>query len=200
MAKFHYRDSPTPQQKAAFKPYLSEDEELILVAGFSQAYIRQEFLLFFFFPGIIFGLSGAILSWYLGIGAVWSVGTAFIMMLVVAIVKTIHLHHANRYILTTRRVMIKKGVFSVKLTAALYDKVTHIEVDQTFVDRVLLHHGDVIINTAGLSRNEIVLKYIDYPMEFKNLLERLINREREHYGIRSGPVSAVEGEIVDLGD
>ena len=31
----------------------------------------------------------------------------------------------------------------------------------------------------------------------KNLLERMINREREQYGGHSGPVTTIEGELVD---
>ena len=73
------------------------------------------------------------------------------MPLFVAILKTLHTYHANRYLLTTSRVIIKKGLFNIKLTATLYDKITHLEVDQSFFDRMLLHHGDIIINTAGMS-------------------------------------------------
>lgn len=196
MAKFHYRESPTVKQKNAFSPYLSEDEELILVTGLSHAYLRNKFIIYFLFPGIIFGLSIGGLGFLLGFSKTWIWGLVPFAMLLVAILKTMHVYHANRYLLTTRRVMIKKGIFGVKLTAALYDKITHLEVDQPFIDRVLLHHGDIIINTAGQSKNEIILKHVDYPMEIKNLLERLINREREQFGLRSNVTETVEGEIL----
>ena len=117
-------------------------------------------------------------------------------MIAAAILKTMHLYHSNRYLLTTRRVVIKKGIFGVKLSATLFDKITHLEVDQSFTDRLLLHHGTIIINTAGMSKGEISLKYVDYPMELKNLLERLINREREQFGLRGTTLTEVEGEIV----
>ncbi len=42
----------------------------------------------------------------------------------------------------------------------------------------------------------VMLKYVDYPMEFKNLMDRLISREREQYGIRGGTINTVEGEII----
>lgn len=197
MAKFHYKDSPSPAQKKAFTPYLSEDEELILVTGLSKAYIRSKFIIYFVFPGIIFGLLGFGLGWVLKLDILWSVIIGLILVLIVALLKTLHIYHANRYLFTTRRVIIKQGLFSVKLTAALFDKITHIEVDQSFIDRLLLHHGHIIVNTAGLSRNEIILSYVDYPIELKNLLERLINREREQYGMRPSAVSTVEGQIVE---
>lgn len=196
MAKFHYRESPTQKQRDTFKKYLSEDEELVLVAGFSRAYIRSKFILYLLFPGIIFLGLGLGSGWFFGLGKIWALGLGIGGMILSAIFRTIHIHHANRYLLTTRRVVIKRGLFSVKLTAALFDKITHLEVDQSFMDRLLLHHGTIIVNTAGLNKGEISLKFVDYPLELKNLLERLINREREQFGLRGVNLTEVEGEII----
>ncbi|MDO8618525.1 MAG: PH domain-containing protein [Candidatus Daviesbacteria bacterium] len=196
MTKFHYRESPTPGQKKAFSSYLSEDEELVLVASLSGAYLRNKFFTYLFFPGIIFGLVIAGLGFILGVSQTSIIIMAGITMLLAAFLKTLHQYHANRYLLTTKRVMIKKGLFGVKLTAALYDKITHIEVDQSLLDRLLLHHGNILINTAGANKSDFIMKYVDYPMELKNLLERLINREREQAGTGVRTVSAVEGEII----
>lgn len=197
MSKFHYRDAPSPKQKKAFEKYLSEDEELVLVTGLSGAYLRQEAIIYFIFPGIIFGIMSGLLAWTVSLDMWYILGFAIVAMTIVSILKTLHLHHANRYLLTTRRVMIKKGLFAVKLTAALFDKITHIEVDQGLIDRLLLHHGSIIVNTAGMNKSEFIMQYVDYPMELKNILERLINREREQLGKKYEPLSAVEGEIVD---
>lgn len=83
------------------------------------------------------------------------------------------------------------------MTSALYDKITHIEVEQGFLDRLIMKHGTVIVNTAGMNKAEIKIEYVDAPIEFKNLLERLINRERESFGRPTGPVVAVEGEVIE---
>lgn len=195
MAKFHYRESPSPQQNKAFSQYLSEDEELILVTGFSGAYIRSKFMFYLFFPGVIFAGIGFGLGTSFKFEMTQAIILGVVLAILAAFLKTFHHYHANRYILTSKRLMIKKGLFGVKLSVALYDKITHLEVDQSFMDRVFLHHGDVIINTAGINRNEIILKSVDYPMEIKNLLERLIHRERDQSG-GHGSISAVEGEIV----
>ena len=194
MAKFHYRESPTAKQKKAFSPYLSEDEDLVLAIGLSKAYIRSKFILYLLFPGLLFFGLGIGLGWILGLSKGWSFGISVSALIIVAILKTMHLYHSNRYLLTTKRVVIKKGLFSVKLTAALFDKITHLEVDQGVIDRFLLHHGSIKINTAG--QGQIALNFIEYPMEIKNLLERLINREREQLGMRAQNVTALEGEIV----
>lgn len=196
MAKFHYHDSPSEKQKKTFKKYLSEDEELVLVTGFSPAYIRSKFIMYLLFPGMLFLAIGLGIGWLLGIGKVWSLATALTLMFGSSALKTSHLYHSNRYLLTSRRVVIKKGIFGVKLSATLYDKITHLEVDQSIIDRMLLHHGSIIINTAGMNKGEINLKFVDYPMELKNLLERLINREREQFGLRGATLTEVEGEIL----
>lgn len=196
MAKFHYRESPTEKQKKAFRKYLSEDEELVLVTSLSKAYIRSKFVLYLLFPGLIFFGLGLGLGWLLGFGKTWALILGLALLFLFAILKTMHVYHANRYLLTTRRVVIKKGIFSVKVSATLFDKITHLEVDQSFIDRLLLHHGTIHISTAGLNKMEIILKYVDYPMELKNLLERLINREREQFGLRGINLTEVEGEII----
>lgn len=196
MAKFHYRESPTEKQRNAFKKFLSEDEELVLVTGFSAAYLRSKFLMYILFPGMLFLGLGLGAGWLLGLGKTWALVLGLAGMLMVAIIRILHVYHANRYLLTTRRVIIKKGVFGVKLTAALFDKITHLEVDQSIIDRLFMHHGTIIINTAGMNKGEIMLKYADYPMELKNLLERLINREREQFGLRGATLTEVEGEII----
>ncbi|MDP3732947.1 MAG: PH domain-containing protein, partial [Candidatus Daviesbacteria bacterium] len=149
MAKFHYKDSPSEKQKNTFKKYLSEDEELILVIGFSKAYIRSKFIIYLFFPGLLFLAIGLGLGWVLGFSKIWALILGFSLMFLSAILKTIHLYHANRYFLTTRRVIIKRGIFGVKITAVLFVKITNLEVNQSFFDRILLHHGTIIINTAG---------------------------------------------------
>lgn len=196
MAKFHYQDAPKEKDIKAFAKYLSEDEELVLVTGFSSAYIRQEAILFFIFPGIISGILFGGILWFLGFSKIAILIATFAGMVLTSIIKTWHLYHSNRYILTTRRVMIKKGLFGVRLSSSMYDKITHIEVDQSLIERLLLHHGNIIINTAGMSKNDFILRFVDYPIELKNLLERLINKEREQMGRKFEPLSAVEGEIV----
>lgn len=196
MAKYHYKESPTLKDRQIFAKYLSEDEELVLAIGFSKAYIRSKFIIYLMFPGLLFFGIGLGLGWIFGFAKSWALGLSITLMILVALLRTMHIYHANRYLFTTKRVVIKRGLFSVKLTAALFDKITHLEVDQSVIDRFLLHHGSIIVNTAGLNQGGIVLRYVDYPMEIKNLLERLINREREQLGMRAQPITALEGEIV----
>lgn len=197
MGKQRYSEGASAKDKQAFAKYLAEDEELVLATGYGKNYLRHRFALYTMIPGSIFILLG--LSWaYLtknNLGQGLMIGLS--LAIIFAILKTFWTYHAHRYLLTTRRVIIKDGFFTVKLTAALYDKITHIEVKQNLIDRLIMRHGLIIINTAGGQKDEIKLNFVDAPIEFKNLLERLINREREQYGRTIGPVTTLEGELVD---
>lgn len=196
MSKLHYHEAPSEKEKQSFAKFLAEDEELILATGLGEVYLRSHFITGIILPGLVFILGGLGVAYILQFNLGWGLLIGLLVATVSSFLRTLHLHHANRYLLTTRRVIIKRGIFAVKLTAALYDKITHIEVEQGFFDRALMHYGKIIINTAGTNKGEITLEYVDYPIEFKNLLERLINREREQFGLRSGPVVTLEGEVV----
>lgn len=190
-------ENRSPDEKKAFAPFLSDDEELVLATGFGKNYMRHKYVYYFLWPGGLLIAGGFGFAYFLqfNLGAGLLIGT--VLALFWALVLAIWHYHANRYLLTTRRVIIKKGLVSVKLVSALYDKITHIEVDQGVLDRLVMKHGSIIINTAGGNKDELKIIYIDNPMQFKNLLERLINRERERFGGQSGPVVTVEGELVE---
>lgn len=197
MAKLHYRDSPSEKERKRFAKYLAEDEELTLATGYGRVYLTQLFIIYILLPGAIFILAGLALSFFLKFNLGYGLLIGLIGAILFAWIKTLHTYNAHRYLLTTRRLIVKQGFFTVKINSALYDKITHIEVDQSLYDRLVMHHGKVIIHTAGMNKNEITLNYVETPIEFKNLLERLINREREEFGRRGEVLTTLEGEIIE---
>src|SRR5260221_477574 len=198
MARGKYSGGVSPKDKKHFAGILAEDEELILATGFGKHYLRQLFILQLMLPGLAFILIGlAAVVYFFQLNFILGILIGLGLAVVFSILKTFLTYHSNHYLLTTRRVIIKKGYFTVKLTTALFDKITHIEEDQGFIDRIVLHHGTILIHTAGSNKDELVLRYVEEPIQFKNLLERLIHREREHYSRGSTPLEAVEGEVID---
>lgn len=197
MGKPHYGEGASAKEKKSFTPFLAEDEELVLATGYGKNYIRHRWAIYFLVAWIVLIIAGFAAAYFLKTAPGYGLISGTILAILAAYIKATWTYHAHRYLLTTRRVIIKKGLFSVKLTSALYDKITHIEVDQSLYDRIIFHHGSIIINTAGMNKGEIRLDFVDAPIEFKNLLERLINREREQFGRSTGPVVAVEGEILE---
>ncbi len=204
MAKVKFAEGASAEDKKHFAKYLAEDEELVVATGYGSNYIKHRFAYYLMLPGVIFIVAPTLYQYFKFkdssealLQTSYGLLVGFILACVVALIKSIWLYHSHRYLLTTRRVIIKNGFFAVKLITALYDKITHIEVDQSLVDRMIMKHGNIIINTAGGNKDELRLDYVDKPIEFKNMLERLINRERESVGRGTGPVVAVEGELVE---
>lgn len=195
--KSSYAEGASPRDKKVFAAYLAEDEELVLVTGYGKNYLKHKFAYYMILPGGLFWFLGLAGAYFYQVNLGYGLLGGMAASMVLAYIKTVFDYHAHRYLLTTRRVLIKKGFLSVKLISALYDKVTHIEVDQSFLDRLIMKHGNVIISTAGMNKLEMRIDFIDDPIEFKNLLERLINREREQLGKSTGTVVAVEGEVVE---
>ncbi len=197
MSKPHYKPEASEADKKGFKKYLSEDEELVLVTGFGKTFLRQKFIVQIFLPGAIFLVAALIYGYLkhlsLAFGLIWGLVLATLF----SALQTWIIYQSHRYLLTNRRVIIKEGFFRVKLSSALFDKITHIEVDQGLIDRLFLRHGKVIINTAGANRDELVLKYVEYPIEFKNILEQLIHQEREYFRSISEPLEPIRGEVLD---
>jgi uncharacterized membrane protein YdbT with pleckstrin-like domain len=141
-----------------YSKYLARGEKIISVFGIGNRY---------FWTNVIVFLPMSFLL----------VGMPFLL-------KIIHIKQSKKYILTDRRIIIKDGVLSIKLTSAPYDKITHIIVKQDFIKRISYGIGDIKIHTAatGPTPVEIDITDIDDPMEVKNLIEELIIKERSLLG------------------
>ncbi len=144
------------KQKKRYADYLAEGEEIIAVFGIGNRY--------FWLNAVSLGLLSFVL-----------VGLPFLM-------KLVHLKHSKTYILTDRRVLIKDGVFSIKITTAPYDKITHITVREDFFKKLSYGIGDITIHTAGPTPVEIDLIKVQNPMHVKNLIEELMIKERSLLG------------------
>lgn len=140
-----------------YAQYLAKGEDIITVFGIGNRY--------FWINTILFSPLALVL-----------VGLPFLL-------KIIHLKHSKTYILTDRRILIKDGVFSTKITSAPLDKVTHITVREDFFKKLSYGIGDITIHTAGPTPVEIDLVKVQDPMKIKNLIEELIIKERSLLGV-----------------
>ncbi|MCL4390033.1 MAG: PH domain-containing protein [Patescibacteria group bacterium] len=162
--------------------YLANGEEIVTVFGIGNRYFWLNIASYLFlvtflliYPFILSRVSLLVAGYgwliYLPAALVALIGLPFI-------IKLIHLRHKMAYIFTNRRVLIKDGVLSVKLTSAPYDKITHLTVKEDFLKRISYQMGDIVIHTAGPTPIETDLFKIQHPMKIKNLLEELIIKER----------------------
>jgi membrane protein YdbS with pleckstrin-like domain len=142
----------TERQREKYADYLAEGEEIVAAFGIGPRYFWSNVAAL------------APLSLVL-------IGLPFLL-------KLVHLKHSKTYLLTNRRVLVKDGVFSVKITTAPYDKITHITVQENFLTKLFYKMGDITIHTAGPTPVEIDLLKVQYPMRIKNLIEELIVKEK----------------------
>lgn len=174
----------TDQEKQRLSPYLAEGEEIVAVFGIGERYFWIIIISYFLLVVMLIVYPWAILKlpdlesvgqwrylFYLPAALVSAIGLPYIARLV-------HLKHKMTYILTDRRVLVKDGVLSVKITSAPYDKITHLTVKEDFLTRISYQIGDITIHTAGPTPIETDLIKVQHPMRVKNLLEELIIKER----------------------
>ena len=86
-----------------------------------------------------------------------------------------YLKIANIYVLTNKRILVKKGWLSNYTISIDYKNITDITVNESFIYRLLTCSGDMIINTAGTDKKETVLQHIDDPFKVKNMIDELKN-------------------------
>lgn len=176
MKNLPYTRTATTKEKNKYKHYLSPEEKMLYITSLSKIYLFQKLIWTFVFPGILIIITAVAVGYFSDLNILVGLLTGYLLAFIVAAVYTYTLAKGTQYILTDRRLLKQKGYFNISLTAAIYDKITHVEVRQTFLQRTLLHYGVINIHTAGSQNKEIVLENIAYPLQFKNLLERLIDR------------------------
>lgn len=182
-------------EKKKYAHFLAEGEEVVAVFGIGERYFWYSILSYLIlvlflagYPQLLkliseFSFIASYGNWlYVPALIVTLIGLPFILRL-------IHLKHRMTYIFTDRRVLVKDGVLSVKLTSAPYDKISHLTVKEDFLKRISYQIGDITIHTAGPTPIETDLIKIQHPMKIKNLLEELIIKERSLLGVVNSPDS-----------
>ena len=141
---------PTKHQKRNLEKFLGKNEEPILITGISERYFWINFVLL--------------------------LPLAFLFVGIPKLGKIARMKQSYHYILTTRRFLIIRGIFSRKIVTAPLDRITHITVEQSFAQRYLFNTGHLVVITAGFDQREIVIEHIGDPVGFKILLEELTDK------------------------
>lgn len=103
---------------------------------------------------------------------VFAVVGIFIFLIAFLYLK-VYLPKANIYGFTDKRVLIHRGFFSTNLISVDYKQITDVTVRESFLDKTFTKSGQLFINTAGTSKEEIVLSHIAHPYEVKKKLDEL---------------------------
>jgi uncharacterized membrane protein YdbT with pleckstrin-like domain len=94
-----------------------------------------------------------------------------------------YLRIANAFVLTDRRIIVKRGWLNTSIKSVNYDRITDVGVEQSFLDKILYNTGTLSISTAGGDGYELELNCISNPHEMKKNLYDL----KEEYRRKAYP-------------
>jgi uncharacterized membrane protein YdbT with pleckstrin-like domain len=86
-----------------------------------------------------------------------------------------YLRAANAYAFTNARVLVQKGWLSTNMISVDYSKITDVRIKESIIEKLFLGTGTIIINTAGSSASEIIMKSIKSPYELRKKLDSLMD-------------------------
>lgn len=92
---------------------------------------------------------------------------------------------STKYLLTDRRVMIKKGMIRKKTVYIHFNKVQDISISQSLLER-LFQSGDIKI-FGGHENTQMLLENIPNPVEVDDMINRLIEGEEIGFQRYKGP-------------
>lgn len=172
---------PTKRQKKRIAKYLSNNEEVIVVTSIGNRYLWINVIFFFLIPLLLFYLAVFMFFGIITIEPAWLkyLGIVALIFAIYKLRSTSHIlrkRQSNVYVLTNNRILIITGIFSRKIVTAPLNRITHITVDQTFIQRLLYKTGHLLIITAGFDQREIMVEHISNPIGFKILVEDLTSK------------------------
>ncbi len=138
---------PGKRQVKKLSKLLGTGEEVIMVTSIGSRYFWINFFVLLPFAFLIIGLP--------------------------KLSNILRIRQSYTYALTNRRFLIVRGLFTRKIVTAPLDRITHITVEQSFLQRYLYNTGDLVIITAGFDQKEIIIENIANPVKFKILIEDL---------------------------
>ena len=141
---------PTEHQKKKLSKLLGKGEEIILVTTIGTRYFWINFFTLLPFAFLIIGLP--------------------------KLSHLVRMRQSYTYILTDRRFLIIRGIFSRKIVTAPLTAITHVTIEQSVMQRYIYNTGHLVIITAGFDQREIVIEHIGNPVEFKILIEDLTRK------------------------
>ncbi|MDO8487186.1 MAG: PH domain-containing protein [Candidatus Curtissbacteria bacterium] len=110
---------------------------------------------------------------YFWIKVLTTLPLAFLIIGLPKLGNIIRMRQSYTYAITNRRFLIIRGILTRKIVTAPLGAITHITVEQSFIQRLFYNTGHLVIITAGFDQREIVIEHIADPVRFKILIEDL---------------------------
>ncbi len=150
-----------------YKKFLAPEEKVIRVIDYAMAELIWDFFQGFLpvlLAVIFFGLDITAIVIGLLIGSYFTLSGLY---------KKLTL----KYVITDKRVILKKGLIGQSTVSADYSRITDVTVKQGILGRVLLHTGTILLNTAGGDIEELEFKWIQGPFETKDVIYKHLHKK-----------------------
>lgn len=173
---------PTKHQRKKASKYLSGSEDLVFLTSIGMRYFWFNLIFFLIIPLSLFYLSVFMFSGIISLPDFeWLkyIGLIALVILLLNLKRTssiLRKRQSFTYILTDKRCLIVSGIFTRKIITAPLDRITHITVLQSFLQRFLFNTGHLLIITAGFDQREIVIEHVANPVKFKIFIEELSSK------------------------
>jgi uncharacterized membrane protein YdbT with pleckstrin-like domain len=123
----------------------------------------------FYFKGLVLALVvGAIVffaaSHAAGVGA-------FVVVMVLTILTGFFFRMATRYVITTERLNIRRGILSKHVQQTSIDRVQNVNTNQSLLER-LLRVGSVDFDTAGTDDSDFTFRDVSNPAQIVTAVDR----------------------------
>ena len=115
-------------------------------------------------------------SRYFWINFLATLPLAFLFIGIPKLTSLLRMRQSYTYVLTNRRFLIIRGIFSRKIVTAPLTAITHVTIEQSPLQRFVFNTGHLVIITAGFDQREIVIENIGNPVQFKILIEELTRK------------------------
>lgn len=129
----------------SYKKFLGPNEKLVKVFDYANSQFIWDLVI------------GVLLIPLLLFGLIW---------ILIAIYRKLTL----RYLVTDKRVIVKKGLIGQSTVSADYSKITDITAQQGILGRLILHTGTIVVNTAGTDLGEVTIKWVENPFKAKDVI------------------------------
>ena len=116
---------------------------------------------------------GLIIWGIISLPLLFAMGAGIFVFLIALFYYGYYLKVANAYAFTNKRVLIHRGWLSTHTISVDYSKITDVHITEPFFDKLITHTGNIAINTAGTTTDQIILKRINAPYEVKKKLDTL---------------------------
>jgi uncharacterized membrane protein YdbT with pleckstrin-like domain len=140
-----------------------------LLPGEKLVVLARQHLLVLFWPSLLSFISLIILI-LLSFNYKWVWFMAFFLVPLAYFLREFMAWRNREYILTDRRVVIQKGIFSISSFDAPLDKINNVFHRQSLLGR-LLKYGEVGLETAS-EQGTTLFDFLSHPLDFKNSIVR----------------------------